>query len=119
VQVFNVNPNGSVGASGIFLTDDGGATPTMRITESASQTQNVLEVNNLAGTRLLTIGPAGTLYAPNLYGLTTNRPYASLREKTDLQSIPSSTWTNPEWDRFDLRERVRLELRKRRVALAR
>ena len=94
VQVGNINPNGSLGASGIFLTDDGGATPTARITESAAQTQNVLEVNNSTGTRLVTIGPDGQLYAPNLYGgVTTNRPYAALYEKSDTQSIASDAWT--------------------------
>ena len=93
VTVGNINPNGSLGASGIFLTDDGGATPTMRITESAAQTQNALEIQTSTGTRLVTIGPDGSLYAPNLYGLTTNRAYASLREKSDTVGVLSSTWT--------------------------
>jgi len=93
VTVGNINPNGSLGASGIFLTDDGGTTPTMRITESAAQTQNVLEVNTSTGTRILTIGPDGQLYAPNLNGgVNTNRALASLREKNDTQSIGLAAW---------------------------
>jgi len=65
----------------------------MRVTESAAQTQNVLEVNTSTGTRVLTIGPDGQLYAANLYGgVGTNRPYASLREKNDTQSIGLAAW---------------------------
>jgi len=42
----------------------------------------------------LTIGPDGSLSAPNLYGgANTNRPLAALYEKSDTQSISSDLWT--------------------------
>jgi len=96
VQVGNINPNGSLGASGIFLTDDGGATPTMRITGSAAQTQNVLEVQTSAGTRLVTIDSAGGVMAANLTASATNpRPPFSHREAATSQSVPGTGVDQP------------------------